>query len=76
MAIDNSSKRFLKKFGLRLRGLREERDWTLEYTEELGWPDWTHMQRIEAGKKNINLSTILRLSKIYKMSISDLFKGL
>lgn len=68
--------RFLKKFGLRIRALREKRNWTLEKAEENGGPSWTHLQRIESGKKNINLTTVLKLSRLYKMTVSELFKDL
>lgn len=68
--------RFLKKFGLKMRELREEKGWTLEETEDYGWPSWHHLQKIESGHKNINLTTVLRLSKLYRMSIPELFKGI
>jgi hypothetical protein len=76
MARDVVAQRFLKKFGLRIRGLRQDKGWTLEETEEHGWPNWVHMQRIESGKKNINLSTVVRLSRLYRISLSELFKDL
>ena len=76
MPINRMQRKFLKKFGLRLRELRECKGWTLEETEEHGWQAWQHLQRIESGLKNINLTTVQRLSELYRISISDLFKGL
>lgn len=65
--------RFLKRLGLKLRAIRTERGWTLEAAEEHGWPSWRHLQKIEAGK-NITVTTLLKLSKLYKMKLSDLLK--
>ena len=64
--VDNE-KKFLKEFGLKIRRIREQRSWTLEYTEEKGWPSWRHLQRIETGK-NITLLTLRRISKLYGIS--------
>lgn len=72
----NASKRaeekFLKAVGLKLRELRNEKGWTLEATEEHGWPSWRHLQKIEAGK-NITLKTLHRLAVLYGVSPRDFF---
>lgn len=68
--------RFLKRFGLRIRELRNEQGWTLEETEDHGWTDCVHMQKIESGIKDISLTTVRRLSKLFKISISELFEDL
>lgn len=73
--INQEDDEFLKKFGSKLRNLRESRGLTLESTEELGDISWRHLQRIEHGK-NINLTTALRIAKLYRIKLSDLFKGL
>jgi transcriptional regulator with XRE-family HTH domain len=75
MKTDKSSKSYLQRLGLRLRAIRNQKGWTLEETEEHGWPSWRHLQKIEAGK-NITLVTLLALSKLYNMSPSDILKGL
>ena len=64
--------KLLNQFGQRVRQLREERGWTLEYCEELGWPSWRHLQQIETGKKDINLTTLKRLSLLFGIDISNL----
>ena len=74
-SIGAADKAFLKKLGARIRKLRLERGWTLEDTEEHGWPDWTHMQQVETGK-NITVVTFRRIAKLYKISPADLWNDL
>lgn len=74
-SISPADKAFLKKLGARIRKLRLERGWTLEDTEEHGWPDWTHMQQVETGK-NITVVTFRRIAKLYKISPADLWNDL
>lgn len=52
-----------------------DRELTLEKVEELGFPSWRHLQKLEAGK-NFTLSTLHRLSLVYEMSPSEILKGL
>ena len=59
--------KYLQKFGLNLRRIREEKGWTLEYTEEKGWHHWQYLQKIETGKKDVGLLTLRKLSKLYSM---------
>lgn len=74
-SITAAEKTFLKKLGARIRKLRLERGWTLEDTEEHGWPDWTHMQQVETGK-NITVVTLRRIAKLYKISPAEIWKDL
>lgn len=73
--ITASEKAFLKRVGARIRKLRQQRNWTLEDTEENGWPDWTHMQQIETGK-NITVITFRRVAKLYQISPAELWDDL
>jgi transcriptional regulator with XRE-family HTH domain len=75
MKINKASKSYLKSLGLRLRAIRTSKGWTLEETEEHGWPSWRHLQKIEAGK-NITLITLLAISKLYSIEPSDILKDL
>lgn len=75
MALTKEEKLFLKRLGLRIRQLREERGWTLEETEDYGWISWRHLQQIESGRKNINFITILRLAKLFNISVKTLISG-
>lgn len=63
----------LKNLGQRLRTIRKQRGWTLEETENHGWPSWRHLQRIEAGK-NITVRTLIAVCRLYRIKASDLLK--
>lgn len=71
----SSEDKFLKALGGRLRALRLEKGWTLEEAEEHGWPNWRHLQKLESGK-NFTVTTLLRISKLYKIKVSDIFENL
>ena len=64
---------YLKEVGRKIRAVREKRGWTLVQMEERGWPDWTHLQKIEAGK-NFTIATLYRVAKVLQVSPSDLLK--
>lgn len=74
-AITPADRAFLRRLGARIRKLRLERGWTLEEAEEHGWPDWTHLQKVESGK-NITVVTFRRIAKLYKISAAELWNGL
>lgn len=69
-------KQFLKTIGSRLRRIRKKLGWTLEHTEEKGWINWKHLQRIETGHKDMRICTLKRLADIYEIPLSDLLDGL
>lgn len=73
--VASKDDKFLKKLGLRLREIRNEKGWTLEQAEEYGWPNWRHLQKIETGK-NITVLTLKKLSNLYKVNIAELIKDL
>lgn len=75
MSADKFSNNMLKKLGLRLRQIREKKNWTLEDAEEHGWPSWQHLQKVESGK-NITVLTLLRLCKLYKVRPVEVFKDI
>ena len=65
-----------KKLGARIRQLREKRGWSQEtFAHETGFAR-SFTSGLELGKKDLRLSTILRLSRIFGMSIPQLFKNL
>lgn len=71
----STEKVFLKALGARLREIRLQKGWTLEEAEEHGWPNWRHLQKIESGK-NFTITTLKKLSKLYKKSISEITSDL
>ena len=73
--VNNEEKKYLKKVGAKIRSLRDEKGWTLEEVEEHGWSNWTHLQKIEAGK-NITLVTLRRVALLYRVSPSRLLEDL
>jgi transcriptional regulator with XRE-family HTH domain len=75
MVKQTSEDKFLKAVGARLRAIRLEKGWTLEEAEEHGWPNWRHLQKIESGK-NFTISTLFKISKLYKVSVSELLSDL
>ncbi len=75
MQLDKASQQFLKRLGLRLREIRVKKGWTLEQTEEHGWPSWRHLQKIEAGK-NVTILSLRRIAKVYKLTLDELLKTL
>jgi transcriptional regulator with XRE-family HTH domain len=64
------------RFGLRLRELRLEKGWSQETLANLADIDRTYIPGIESGKRNISIVIIEKLSSVFKMSISDLLRGI
>jgi len=60
--------------GKRVRKLRESRDWTLERAAEAMNLDLKHLQKIEAGKLNVTLVTLVRIAEGLGEPIASLFK--
>ncbi len=78
--IQNTVKRSewqsIQKIGSNIKKLREKRNWTLESVEDRGYRSWKHWQAIEAGKRNVNVTTILRIAKVLKVKPEQLFSKL
>ena len=64
------------RFGRRLREMRLERGWSQETLANLAEIDRTYIPGIESGKRNVSIVVIEKLSSVFKMSISDLLKGI
>ncbi len=59
-----------------MRQLREKRGWSQEtFAHETGFAR-SHTSALEQGKKDIRISTVLRLARIFGISVSQLFKGI
>lgn len=65
-----------KKFGKRLRALREERGWSQEEFADRAGLHRTYVSAVERGVRNPTLSVIERLAKALGMSIEVMSKGL
>jgi transcriptional regulator with XRE-family HTH domain len=74
--VNAKGRKTLKKFGLLLRQLRDKKGWTLEDAEEHGFSSWRYLQRLEAGKHNVSLLTIIEVARLYKRHPSELLKEL
>jgi len=66
--------RFFKSFGKRVKEIRQKKRLTQEDMGAHGFPTRFY-QRIEAGKP-IHLKTAVKLSKAFKIKLSELFRGL
>lgn len=74
--LARQSPRFLREaeaLGARVRELRQARGWTLERAAEAMSLDLKHLQKIEAGKLNVTLVTIVRIAEGLDEPISALF---
>jgi transcriptional regulator with XRE-family HTH domain len=64
-----------KALGARVRELRESRGWTLERAAEAMDLDLKHLQKVEAGKLNVTLVTLVRIAEGFAEPLSSLFAG-
>jgi transcriptional regulator with XRE-family HTH domain len=61
-----------KKFGKRLRALREERGWSQEEFADRAGLHRTYVSAVERGVRNPTLSVLDRLAKALGVSMADL----
>ena len=61
-----------KKFGKRLRALREERGWSQEEFADRAGLHRTYVSAVERGVRNPTLSVLERLAKALGVSMADL----
>ena len=64
-------KKLIKKIGIRLRDIRNERGIT---QEEFIYDTGIHIGRIETGTIDITISTLKRICVYYNITLEDLFK--
>jgi transcriptional regulator with XRE-family HTH domain len=70
------SRRFLqekKALGLRVRALRQQRGWTLEYAAEQMQLELSHLQRVEAASLNVTFVTLVRIAQGLDLPVAALF---
>ena len=66
----------LKQFGEIVKSKRAALNWTLEDTEDNGYPSWQHWQAVESGLKNISFTTVMNVCRTLGIQPVDLFKKL
>jgi len=65
-----------KKFGKRLRALREERGWSQEEFADRAGLHRTYVSAVERGVRNPTLSVLERLAKALGVSMAELVRTL
>jgi transcriptional regulator with XRE-family HTH domain len=62
-----------RRYGLRVRQLREKARFTLERASSSAELDLAHWQKIEAGKVNVTIGTMIRVANALSAKLSDFF---
>lgn len=63
----------LKKFGVRIKALRKERNWSQEKLAEKTGFHRTYIGMIERGERNPSLININVFAETFELSLSELF---
>jgi transcriptional regulator with XRE-family HTH domain len=66
--------RACRKVGKRVARLRAGRELTQQEFAERAGLDYKYVQRIEGGKVNVSLATLLRLAKALRVRLPELLK--
>lgn len=63
----------LNRIGEKIKVLREAKGWTQQYVfDEYGF----NMSRIESGRSNLTVSSLIKLLKIFNVSPANFFKDI
>ncbi|KAA6302462.1 MAG: hypothetical protein EZS26_001294 [Candidatus Ordinivivax streblomastigis] len=62
----------LNKIGLKIRGLREEKQLTLQELSDKLNIEYNNLIRIEKGRNNCTIGTLLKISQILDVKVVDL----
>lgn len=73
--ISQNDAESIKKFGKNLKNIRMKRGLTLLQVEDLGWINHKHLHRIEMGHKDVNLSTLIKICRVYSVSVNEVLDG-
>ena len=65
-----------KKFGKRIKELRQSKNLSQEALAHLAELDRTYIPSIEKGERNVSIEVIQKLSFSFEIKISELLKGL
>ena len=62
-----------EKFGKKIKALREQKSYSVEYLANVANIDRTYISDIEKGKRNVSLLIVEKLSKALDVNIQELF---
>lgn len=62
-----------EKFGHKIKTLREQKGYSIEYLANISNIDRTYISDIEKGTRNVSLLIIEKLAKAFEIKIKDLF---
>lgn len=62
-----------EKFGIKIKQLRENKGYSIEYLANIADIDRTYISDIEKGNRNVSLLIIEKLSKALQVNIQELF---
>lgn len=62
-----------EKFGQKIKVLRENKEYSIEYLANIANIDRTYISDIEKGKRNVSLLIIEKLAKALEINIQELF---
>lgn len=73
-----TDKKLLKSFGKRVEEIREKKGLSVyDLTgDDMAIKSRQHWQRIEAGQKNINLTTVFKVAKSLQVRAEELVTGI
>jgi len=66
-------KNLKENFGLKIKALREQKSYSIEYLANIANIDRTYISDIEKGKRNVSLLIIEKLAKALEVNIQELF---
>ena len=73
MALESNEKEQLKEFGDNLRRLRKDKGLSMETLANLADIELSQIYRIETGKINPKLTTVLKVAKALEVTPKELF---
>ncbi|WP_029277830.1 helix-turn-helix domain-containing protein [Pedobacter borealis] len=76
MPLNTSEIDILKRFGENIRRIRLEKEWSMEFLANEAGVELSQIYRIEKGKINPKLTTIILLSKKLDVDFSELLNSL
>ena len=62
-----------EKFGHKIKSLREQKEYSIEYLANIANIVRTYISDIEKGKRNVSLLIIEKLAKALEVNIQELF---